>query len=46
MCGSMVEIQSATAEIKRGKQRKRTKLECGPVPNVIVAMPNIGGANV
>jgi len=24
MCGSMVDIQSATAEIRRGKKRRRT----------------------
>jgi len=39
MCGSMVDIQSATAEIKRGK----TELECGRMPNVMAALPNIGG---
>jgi len=26
------------------KGRKHTKLECGPIPNVMVALPNIGGA--
>ena len=25
-------------------QQKRTELECGPMPNVMVALPNIGGA--
>jgi len=86
MCGSMVDSQSATADIRRGikKNRKkkkkpqgknimsafathgghnnfpncsvgdrrvlsgwetdRYKLECGPMPNVMVALPNIGGA--
>ena len=24
--------------------KKQTKLECGPMPNVMVALPNIGGA--
>ena len=84
MCGSMVDIQSATAEIRRGNEKrkieeeettgqnimdcsfaqgghkhskciakllcetltseKETTLECGPMPNVMVALPNIGGA--
>jgi len=26
------------------KAEKYTKLECGPIPNVMVALPNIGGA--
>ena len=41
MCGSMADIQSATAEIRRGKKKE---LECRPMPNVMVALPNIGGA--
>jgi len=41
MCGSIVDIQSTTAEIRRGKKKE---LECGPMPNVMVALPNIGGA--
>jgi len=40
MCGSVVDIQSATAENRRGKKKK---LECGPMPNVMAALPNIGG---
>jgi len=41
----MVDIQYPTAEIRRGKQEERNKeLECGPMPNVMVALPNIGGA--
>jgi len=69
----MVDIQSATAEIRRGKKIERRKkerkqkkkkpqdknimfasategghnnwkLECGPMPNVIATLPNIGGA--
>ena len=24
--------------------RKKSKLECGPMPNVMAAVPNIGGA--
>ena len=50
MCGSTVDIQSAAAEITRGikKDRKiernhRMKLECGPMPNLMVALQNIGG---
>jgi len=35
-----------TAEIRRGKKKERNsmKLECGPMPNVMVALPNIVGA--
>jgi len=43
----MVDIQSATAQIKRGKkeeERNSTQLECGPMPNVMAALPNKGGA--
>jgi len=46
----MVDIQSLTAEIRRGNKKKkkeernRMKLECGPMPNLMVALPNIGGA--
>jgi len=41
----MVDFQSATAEIRRGKKkRKKKELECGPMHNVMVALPNIGGA--
>jgi len=41
MCGNMADIQSATAEIRRGKNKE---LEYGPMPNEMVALPNIGGA--
>jgi len=46
MYGSMADIQSATAKIRRGKKKKKKKieLECGPMSNVIVALSNIGGA--
>jgi len=37
----MADIQSATVEIKRGKKKE---LEYGPMPNVMAALPNIGGA--
>jgi len=42
----MADIHSATAEIRRGKKKKKKErqLECGPMPNVMVALPNIGGA--
>jgi len=36
----MVDIQSAIAE---KEARKNKKLECGPLPNVMAALPNIGG---
>jgi len=26
------------------KKKKNNKLECGPMPNVMAALPNIGGA--
>jgi len=45
---SMVDIQPAAAEIRRGKREEernnRIKLECGSVPNVMAALRNIGGA--
>jgi len=43
----MVNIEYPTAEIRRGKKerrRRKEELECGPMPNVMVAMPNICGA--
>jgi len=43
MCETMADIQSPTAEIRRGN-KKEEELECGPMPNVMVALPNIGGA--
>jgi len=42
MCGSMVDIQSATAEIL--DEEKMKELECGPVSNMMAVLPNIGGA--
>ena len=39
MCQSMVNIQSPSAEIRRGK-----KEETRNVTNVMVTLPNIGGA--
>jgi len=41
MCRSMVDIQSATAEITRGK---KIELECGPMLNMMATLLNIGGA--
>jgi len=46
----MVDIQSVAAEIRRGKKEEGEgghndiQLECGPMPNLMVALPNIGGA--
>ena len=41
----MADIQSVAAEIRRGKnERKKKELECGPMPNVMAALTNIGGA--
>jgi len=42
MCVSMVDIQSATAEIRREK-KKKTRM-WAKIPNVMAALPNIGGA--
>jgi len=38
----MVDIESAAAEIRRGKkiERKNIELECGPMPNVMAALSN------
>jgi len=35
MCGSIVDIRFPTAEIKQGKEKE---LECGTIPNVMVAL--------
>jgi len=43
MCGSMVDIQSATGEIRRGK-KKEEELEMWAMPNVMAALPNTVGA--
>jgi len=37
----MVDIQPAMAENRRGK---KIELECGPMPNTMAALLNIGGA--
>jgi len=42
MFRSMVDVHSATAEIRRGKNKK--ELECGLMPNVMATLPSIGGA--
>jgi len=50
MCARMADIHFATAEIRRGKEeeeeelKKKKELECGPMPNLMVALPNTGGA--
>jgi len=37
----MADIQSVTAEIRRGeKERKKIELECGSMPNVMVVLPS------
>jgi len=40
----MVDIQSTAIEIRRGKKGNKEELECGPMPNVMVALLNTGGA--
>jgi len=37
----MVDIQSASTENRR---KNEEELECGPMPNVMAALPNTGGA--
>jgi len=46
MSASMVDNQSATAEIRRGKtgKEKQDKTRIAPMPNVMVALPTIGDA--
>ena len=46
MCGSMADIQSAAVRLgeEKKEERKKKELECGPMPNLMVALPNIGGA--
>jgi len=39
---SMVQLQYLEAYLIGGKVN--LKLECGPMPNLMVALPNIGGA--
>jgi len=39
----MADIHSATADIRRGKKEEE-ELECGPMPNLMVVLPNICGA--
>jgi len=41
MCGSMVDIQSATAEIRRGKKEERKKQD----ENIMSASATQGGHN-
>jgi len=38
-----VEVPLRLGEEKE-EERNRMKLECGPMPNVMVALPNTGGA--
>jgi len=39
----MADIQSGMAEIRQGKKKKK-EVECGPMPNLMVSLPNIVGA--
>jgi len=43
----MVNIQFPTAEIRRGKKEEERSsmkiLECRPMPNLMVALPNVAG---
>jgi len=44
MC-QKAKIANVAAPIVRSTVRRNTlQLECGPMPNVMVALPNIGGA--
>jgi len=48
MCGSMVDIQSATAEIRRGKKRRRRKKKKNKKPqgkNITACPITYGGHN-
>jgi len=46
----MVDIQSAALRLgeekkeRRRRMKKKKELECGPMPNLMVALPNIDGA--
>jgi len=43
MCRSMVYETSIVRPLRLGKEKK-IELECGPMPNVMAALPIIGGA--
>jgi len=43
MSGNMVDIQFPTTETQE-LATKKEKLECGPMSNVMAALPNTGGA--
>jgi len=43
MCRSKFYSQVMLLQMSR-KQKDFVKLECGPMPNVMAAQPNIGGA--
>ena len=45
MCGSMVDIQSATAEIRRGKKDRKKKKKKPQGKNIIAASGTQGGHN-
>jgi len=37
-------IQSSDGDPDRHQNLKKEELECGPMPNLMVVLPNIGGA--
>jgi len=37
-------IPAKQLQRQKNNVRKKGKLECGPMPNVMAALPNIGGA--
>ena len=41
---SLVSSSTANAVITQSHNVVYNKVECGPMPNVMVALPNIGGA--
>ena len=46
MCGSMVDIQSPTAEIRRGKKKKERKKKKPRGQNIMSASATQGGHNM
>jgi len=49
-CGHLSNFISSPSDRKKKKKKKikqlynTTQLECGPMPNLMVAMPNVAGA--
>jgi len=46
MCGSMVDMQSATAEIRRGKKRDKKKIEEPTGQNIMACHIRQGGHKI